>query len=96
MTNEILVTNWEHVRADEFYLTDEKWALNDVEGVNKARELQKDGNLYYAYIVDAKNYAIYTQMDAQEVFVNNDLDIITYCESTVIDNKHDKRIALDE
>jgi hypothetical protein len=93
--NLILVTNWEKVEADDFYLSDD-WAKNeDIENIEEARKLQKEDNLYRAYIVDAKNYAIYWQMDADEVYVNNDMDIILRAESSVIGNEHAKRIEYD-
>jgi len=95
MGNLILVTNWEKVEDDSFYLTD-KWIENgDKEAIEKARELQKESSLYEAYIVDAKNYAIYSQMDADQVFIDSDDNIILHCESAVINNNHEHRIEAD-
>ena len=87
----ILVTNWERVEADDFYLSDD-WKSESKERIKAAQKLQAEKNLYVAYIVPAVSYAIYTQMDAQQVFINNDMDVVLDCESVVIENKHDKRI----
>ena len=99
MDNLILVSNWEQVDKDDFYLTDE-WKKRvdeeDTKTIIQARDLQRNGKLFIAYIVDAKNYAIYRHMDADQVFINSDSDIILHCESAIIDNKHDHRIALNE
>ena len=93
--NLILVSDWEKVEKDDFYLSDEwKEREGDLE-VDKARDLQKENNLYAAYIVDAKNYALYSQMDADQVFINNDNDIILRCESCIINNNHKHRIEYD-
>jgi hypothetical protein len=93
MNNLILVTDWEKVENDDFYLNDKKWSKN--EGVDdlveKAVELQKEGKLYVAYIVNAVNYAIYTQMDADQVFIDNDGYVVLNCESAVIENNHKHR-----
>ena len=92
MKNEmIIVSDWEKVEADDFYLT-EKW---DKEGghdsVVKARKLQSNGDLFIAYIVPAVHYAIYQQMDAQQVFIDKDGHVVLDCESAIINNKHDWR-----
>lgn len=57
--NLILVTDWEKVQADDFYLSDD-WAKHtgEIEEITQARELQKEGQLHVAYIVDAKSYAM--------------------------------------
>lgn len=87
----ILCTSWERVAGDEFYLSYE-WEREESENIKKGRELQKEGNLYYGYIVPAVDYAIYLQMDAHQVLIDNDFNIIVNCESAVIDNKQDKAI----
>jgi len=88
MNNLILVTDWEKVEKDDFYLTDDWKKENDN---TEARELQKEGKLYVAYIVNAVSYAIYTQMDADQVFIDNDGEVILHCESAVIGNNHEHR-----
>jgi len=96
MQNEILVTDWEKVEADDFYLS-EKWAKKEgVEEMLLARKLCQKGKLYIAYIVNAVEYAVFTQMDAQQVFIDGDCNILVYCESAIISNNHGHRIALDE
>ena len=92
--NLILVTDWEKVETDDFYLTDE-WMKEDIDNIKQARQLQEEGKLYEGYIVDAKNYAIYWQMDADKVFINEDMDVVLHCESTVIGNDHKKRIEYE-
>lgn len=89
----ILVTDWERVDKQDFYLTDE-WSdhTGDHEAVQKARELLGEGKLYVGYIVKALDYAIYTQMDASQVFINDDMDVVLACETAVISNDHTKRV----
>lgn len=83
--NLILVTDWDKVEADDFYLIDEKWAKQEgYDDIEKFREFQKEGNLYYGYIVDAVHYAIYKQMDADQVFIDRDGNVLMYCESAII------------
>ncbi|MDD5098597.1 MAG: hypothetical protein PHD31_02695 [Candidatus Pacebacteria bacterium] len=87
MNNLILVSNWEKVDKNDFYLSD-KWNKK-MGGVKEAKELQKNNDLFVAYIVEAKNYTLFSQMDASQVFINKDGDVILHCESAVIDDKHD-------
>lgn len=91
MNNLIIVTDWEKVDADDFYLTDEWAKSEDMERIEEARKLQKEGRLYFAYIVDAKNYAIYYQMDADCVYVDDDCNVMLSCESAIIGNSHEHR-----
>ena len=89
--NLILVSNWEKVDANDFYLSN-KWAeREDKESVKKAKELQKEDNLYHAYIIDAKCYALFSQMDSDEVYIDRDGEIILKCGTAIIDNKHEFR-----
>lgn len=88
--NYILVSNWDEVEKDNFYLSN-KWGKDSygrLDEVKQGRKLQKEGELYYGYIVDAKNYAIYYQLDANEVLINGDGEVIIQGESQVIDNDH--------
>ena len=88
MNNLILITNWEKVDKTDFYLTD-KWKENeDIKNMKHARKLQKENDLYYAYIVDAVSYAVYREMEAEQVLINSDADIIIRCESNVIGNNY--------
>jgi hypothetical protein len=84
--NLIIVTDWEKVKKDDWYLSKE-WEETG-EDCKRARELQKEGRLFIGYMVDAKNYAIYGEMDSQEVFIDDDGYIVIYCESVVINNRH--------
>lgn len=88
MDNLILVTDWDAVDSGDFLLSDEWIENTDEETMKEARELQKRNKLFYGYIVDAKNYAIYYQMDANEVLINDDGDVIIHGESHVIGNEH--------
>lgn len=86
MEEYIIVSNWEQVDADDFYLSDD-WAKSEGEDeVAKAKALQEDERLYVAYIVGAVNFAIYRQMDADKVFINAEGDVILHCESGIIDS----------
>ena len=86
MDNLIIVTDWEKVDEDDFYLTKEWEENGGKDEVKQAKRLQKEGNLYVAFVVDAKKYATYRQMDADQVFITNDSDIILTCESSIINN----------
>lgn len=88
--NLIIVTDWEKVEADDYYLSKE-WAEHTGEDLKEARKLQKQGELYVGYLVDAKNYAIYWQMDADMVLIDSDCNIIVFGESHVIGNNHEHR-----
>ena len=83
----IVVTDFDVVDVDDFYLTDEKWTEN-IEDIKELRELAKDGQLYYAYEIDAENYTIYQQMDARQVFIDDTDDIRMICEGEIIGNRH--------
>ncbi len=85
----IIVTDYDKVDIDDFYLTDEKWIKdNGVDDIEELRELAKKGELYYGYEVDAENYAIYKQMDSGQVFIDVDDTIRMICEGEVIGNSH--------
>ncbi len=87
MNDLIMVTDWELVDKDDFYLTDEEWAKNEgEENVKKAKELQANGNLYEGFVVSAMNYAIYRTMDAHQIFIDKDCNEILSCESQIIDS----------
>ncbi len=91
MTDYIVVTNWEEVDINDFYLTDqwlkESELLNDEE-IEEIRQMARDKELYIAYEVSAKYYALYRQMDAYQIFINVDGDHMLYCETVNIDNNH--------
>ncbi len=85
----VMVTDWEKVEVDDFYLTDKGWAENlHPDNLKQAKELAKDNGLYIAYVVPAVHYVIYLQMDARQIFIDGDGDQIMSCEGVVINNKH--------
>lgn len=87
----VMVTDWEKVEVDDFYLTDEGWAKNlHPDNLKQAKELAKAGELYIAYVVPAVHYAIYIQMDARQIFIDGEGDQIMSCEGVVIANNHEK------
>lgn len=91
-TEYILVTDWEKVDFDDFYLTSEDWAVNcNPDSLQQAKELQENDNLYIGYVVSAVHYAIYIQMDASQVFIDGDGNEIMSCEGAIIDNRHQSR-----
>ncbi len=91
MQDYIAVTDWEKVDKDDFYLS-KYWEKKAGKGnIKQARKLQKEGNLFYAYIVPAVHYAIYTRMDAQGILIDSDGNEIVSCESAVIGNKHQEK-----
>lgn len=93
MDNTILVSDWEKVEKDDFYFSRE-WEVKE-DNVKQARKLQKENNLFIAYLVDAVSYAIYSQMDAQQVLIDRDANIVLHCESAVIGNSHQHREKID-
>jgi len=92
-----MVTNWEKVDSDNFYLSDE-WSdrTGEHDAIQTARELMNEGKLFTGYYVRACDYAIYYQMDADEIFINEDGDEIARCESAVIGNEHEHRQHVEE
>jgi hypothetical protein len=90
MDDLIVVTNHEPVDKEEFYLSNEwgKNAYGRLDEVKQARKLQKEGKLYHAYVVRAKDYALYWQMDADEIFIDDNDDEVLRAESSVIGNEH--------
>ena len=95
MNNLILVTDWEKVEKDDFYLTSDLEENENKKRIKNAKELQKEERLYIAYIVKATSYAIYKQMDADKVFIDGDDNVILHCETATIDNDHGHRIEFN-
>ena len=91
MNDLIVVTNWEEVEKDDFYLTKEWEKEVGKENIKRAKALQKEGNLFIAYIVTAKDYCIYGQMDSDQIFIDDKQNEILRCETQVIgDDLEDK------
>jgi len=84
MDNLIVVTNWEKVEKDDFYLSKEWEEEAGKENLKRAKKLQKEGKLYIAYIVNAKDYCIYGQMDSDQIFIDEDQNEVLRCETQVI------------
>jgi len=85
----VMVTDWKEVDAEDFYLTNERWAEEvGVDTIQQARELQANGDLFYAYVVPAVHYVIYRQMDASQIFIDENGNEIMFCSSEIIGNKH--------
>lgn len=97
MSSLIVVTDFEPVPVDDFYLESEDWIeSNSIDNIEELRELAKNGELFYAYVVDAKNYAIYWQMDAGQIMIDEDNNEVMKCESVVIGDKHGDVWEYDE
>ena len=92
----IIVTDYDKVDVDDFYLTDEQWIKdNSIDDIEELRELAKNGELYYGYEVDAENYAIYLQMDSGQVFIDDEDCVRMTCEGAIIGNKHKHTFKCD-
>jgi len=87
MSNLIVVTDFEKVPEDDFYLGD-NWVENISGDIDRLREMAKNGELFYAYVVDAKDYVIYRQMDAHQIIIDFENDEVISCESKIIGDKH--------
>ena len=85
MKDLIVVTNWEEVEEDDFYLSDDWIGEVDEYVIEEARKLQKEGKLFYAYIVKAMDFAIYGQMDSDQIFIDEGMDEVMHCETQIID-----------
>lgn len=89
MADYILATDWEKVKSDDFYLSDDYLEVNKTNNNKFEKDLKnmvKNDNLFIGYIVPAVNYAIYKTMDAQQVFHNEDRVVILHCESAIINS----------
>lgn len=88
-TDYVMVTNWDKVDPDDFYLSD-KWEGNISGDIKKLRKMAKSGELFYGYVVSAKDYCIYRQMDAHQILIDDSGAELVSCESDVIGNKHEE------
>ena len=92
MQDMILVTDWEEVDKDDFYLSAE-W-LDEIGSKTRQRELKKmasNNELLVGYEVYAVSYAIYSQMDACQVFIDEDGAVMLRCENAIIGTAHKDR-----
>lgn len=99
MDDIIVVTDWEELNVDDFYLRDE-WLVDTLkktkEEAVKLRWMAKDGEIYEAYEVTAKSYALYSQMDANKIFIDCDGDYLFHGESAVINRGHIAKWEMEE
>ena len=58
------------------------------ENIKLARKLQKNNELFYAYVVDAKDYVLYSQIDSHQILIDLGKNEIISCETKVIDTDH--------
>jgi hypothetical protein len=84
----IMVTDWDAVEKDDFYLSKEWEENGGKENVRRARKLQKEGNLFIAYVVLAVHYCVFRQMDAHQIFIDKDGEEVLPCENVIIDDNH--------
>ena len=90
----IVVTNWERVSPDDFYLSRE-WEESSGYAVYGLKARAKRGELYIAYEVPAKSYALYVQMDASQIIIDREGNHVLSCESAVIGNEHKTKWEAD-
>ena len=93
--NDLIVTNWEEVEKDDFYLTKDWEKEVGKDNIKRAKELQKEGKLYIAYVVNAKDYCIYGKMDSDQIFIDGEQNEILRCETQVIGTKFEDKFAYD-
>ncbi len=88
MGSNIIVTNWDEADVNDSCLSREYLSGQGIKGkdATTARKLAKEGNLYEAYLVNAVNYCLYSQMDAQYVLIDDDGNIVVNGEGSVIGN----------
>jgi len=95
MSKYLLVTDYEKVNPNAFYLTD--WWLE--KGTNcccemtpqQIRDMAKRGELFEAFIVSAASYDLYPRTDSQMVYIDRDSNVIVHCEPSIIENGHKHR-----
>jgi len=78
MTDRIIMTDWDDVDKDNFYLS-EKW-VNNHKRRKKLRKMAKNNLLYHAYVVFAVHYCIYHSADCLEVFIDGNFNVLLECE----------------
>ena len=96
MDNLIIVTDWEEVEKDDFYLSKDWEKEVEREEIEIAKNYQKAGGLYIAYIVNARDYCIYGQMDSDQVFIDSEGNIILRCETQVINTNFEDKLSCED
>ncbi len=87
----VMVTDWEEVDPNDFYLSKE-WEESKGQR-KKLKKMAEEHKLFIGYVVSAQNYVIYSQMDAHQIFIDEDGTELLSCESVVIGNDHEHREA---
>ena len=82
----IIVTDHDKVEKDSFYLTDEEWRRDHADEIEKC-EAAGD-SLYCGYLVGSTTYCVFRQMDAMEVYINFEGEILMECEGEIIESNH--------
>jgi len=91
MSDYIIVTDYEKVSSDNFYLTDEWLSHSSCCDMTpqQIRCMAEAGELFEAFVVSALAYGIYQQMDSQMMYIDADNNVIVRCESEIIGNRHE-------
>ena len=95
MDNLIMVTDWEKAEKDDFYLTKDWEKEVGKDNIRIAKKLQKEGGLYIAYIVNAKDYCLYGQIDSDQIFIDISGNEILRCETQVIGTDFEDKFPYD-
>jgi len=92
MADYVIVSDYEKVSPDSFYLTDE-WLKTECPCLTaqQIRAMAENGELFEAFIVGASTYCTYQRMDAHKVYIDRDGDVVLHCESAIIENDHLRR-----
>jgi hypothetical protein len=80
----IIVTDMDPVEKDDFYLSREWEEHTDKPTMRKARKLQREGKLFVAFRAAALSYALYHQMDAEQIFIDDEKNKVMVCKSEII------------
>ncbi len=86
----IHVTNWEKVSVDDFYLTDSDWTKG-IENIKDLIALAENGELFVAYEIEGDDYAVFHTMDAHQILIDSDCNVLMRCETSVIETEHEER-----
>ena len=78
MTDKIIITNWDNVDKNDFYLS-ERWVDNQKQR-KKLRKMAKNNELYQGYLVYAVHYCIYHSADCLQVFIDEQWNVLLECE----------------
>ena len=96
MSDLIVVTDWEEVEKDDFYLTKDWGKDVGQDNIKRAKKLQKEGGLFIGYIVSARDYCIYGQMDSDQIFIDIKGNEVLRCETQIINNDFADKFSYDE